>query len=178
MVIVEDVHWAEPPMLDLVDSVVERVHGAVLFLCLARPELLELRPSWAAAKPRSITATLPPLTSRDARRIGEALLGETAPTSVVERVCGTAEGNPLYLEQLTAMLADQGLVVDGEWCGSDDVEVEIPGSLQALLAARLTGSIPRHAWCSNSPRSRDGDFAPQRWECSPPNSTRIRSNRR
>ncbi len=145
VVIVEDVHWAEPPMLDLVDSVVERVHGAVLFLCLARPELLELRPSWAAAKPRSITATLPPLTSRDARRIGEALLGKTAPTSVVERVCETAEGNPLYLEQLTAMLADQGLVVDGEWCGSDDVEVEIPGSLQALLAARLDrlDSTPR-----------------------------------
>ncbi len=57
--------------------------------------------------------------------------------SVVDRICETAEGNPLYLEQLTAMLADQGLLVDGRWQGSDDAHVEIPGSLQALLAARL-----------------------------------------
>ena len=137
VVVLEDVHWAEPPMLDLADSVVERVHGPVLFLCLARPELLEQRPTWAAGKPRAITATLPPLSPEDARRVAELLLGPKAPPAVVDRVCETAEGNPLYLEQLTAMLADQGLLSEGEWVGSDDAEVEIPATLQALLAARL-----------------------------------------
>ena len=137
VVVLEDVHWAEPPMLDLADAVVERVHGPVLFLCLARPELLEQRPTWAAGKPRATTTTLPPLSPEDARRVAERLLGPQTPASVVDRVCATAEGNPLYLEQLTAMLADQGLLLDGRWVGSDDADVEIPSTLQALLAARL-----------------------------------------
>lgn len=78
VVVLEDVHWGEPPMLDLTDAVVERVHGRVLFLCLARPELLEQRPSWAAGKPRAITTTLPPLSAADTRRVAELLLGDQA----------------------------------------------------------------------------------------------------
>jgi len=137
VVIIEDLHWAEGPMLDLADAVVERIHGPALFLCLARPELLEQRPTWAAGKPRAITTTLPPLSPEDARHVAELLLGSQVPASVLDRVCETAEGNPLYLEQLTAMLGDQGLLVDGRWVGSHDAEVEIPTTLQALLTARL-----------------------------------------
>jgi class 3 adenylate cyclase/tetratricopeptide (TPR) repeat protein len=137
VVVLEDLHWAEPPMLDLADAIVERIHGPVLFLCLARPELLEQRPTWAVGKPRAITSTLPPLSLEDARRVAELLLGPQAPAPVVDRVCQTAEGNPLYLEQLTAMLADQGLLVDGRWVGTEDTNIEIPATLQALLAARL-----------------------------------------
>jgi len=139
VVVVEDLHWAEPPMVDLLDAVVDRVHGPVLVLCLARPELLEQRPTWAVGKPHAITTTLAPLSSEAARRVALYLLGEHAPALVVDRVCQTAEGNPLYLEQLTAMLADQGLLVDGRWTGSADVDVdvEIPATLQTLLAARL-----------------------------------------
>jgi class 3 adenylate cyclase/tetratricopeptide (TPR) repeat protein len=147
VIILDDLHWAEPPMLDLADAVVERVHGPVLFVCLARPELLEQRPTWAAGKPRAITTTLQPLSPEDSHRIGELLLGPDAPASIVDRVCETAEGNPLYLEQLTAMLADRGLLVDGRWLGVADAVVDIPGSLQALLAARLDrlGPVPRLA---------------------------------
>ena len=137
IVMLEDLHWAEPPMLDLADAVVERVRGPVLFLCLARPELLDQRPTWAAGKPRAITTTLPPLSPQVSRRMGGLLLGEDAPASLVDRVCETAEGNPLYLEQLTAMLADQGFLVDGRWLDPGNAAVEIPASLQALLAARL-----------------------------------------
>ena len=137
VVVLEDLHWAEPPMLDLADAVIERVHGPVLFLCLARPELLEQRPTWAAGKPRATTTTLPPLSPADARRVAELLLGPQAPVPVVDKVCQTAEGNPLYLEQLTAMLGDEGLLVDGQWVGPNDADVEIPATLQALLAARL-----------------------------------------
>ncbi len=137
VVVIEDLQWAESPLLDLVDSVIERLHGPALVLCLARPELLEQRPTWAAGKPRAITTTLSPLPPDDARRMGEFLLGEQTPRAIVERVCDTAEGNPLYLEQLTSMLADQGLFVDGHWIGSDDADLEIPPTLQALLASRL-----------------------------------------
>ena len=79
VVMLDDLHWAEPPMLDLADAVIERVHGPVLFLCLARPELVEQRPTWAAGKPRAITTTLPPLSPEDARTVGELLLGRGTP---------------------------------------------------------------------------------------------------
>src|ERR1022692_2507281 len=135
VVVLEDLHWAEAPILDLADAVIGRIHGPVLFLCLARPEFLEERPTWVVGKLRAITSTLPPLLPEDARRLAEQLLGRQALALVVARACQIAEGNPLYLEQLTAMLADQGLLVDGRWAGSGDVE--IPATLQALLAARL-----------------------------------------
>jgi hypothetical protein len=100
VVILEDVHWAEPPMLDLADAVVERAHGPILFLCLARPELLEQRPTWAAAKPRAITTTLTPLSAEDTRRIGELLLGPDVRRRPRVRdgrgqpaVCGAADGD-------------------------------------------------------------------------------------
>ena len=113
-------------MLDLVDAVVERVHGPVLFLCLARPELLEQRPTWAAGKRRAITTTLP----RSRRGLPDSsrstYSGPQAPILVVDRVCDTAEGNPLYPEQLTAMLADQGLLANGRWVGSGDAMSRSP----------------------------------------------------
>ncbi len=138
VVVVEDVHWAEPPMLDLLDAVVERFHGPALFLCLARPELLEQRPLWAAGKPRAATATLSPLATRDAYRLADVLLGAGTPASVVDRICATAEGNPLYLEQLTAMLVDKGFIENARWVGgADGTDLQIPATLQALLAARL-----------------------------------------
>ncbi len=137
VVVLEDLHAAEAPMLDLVDAVVDRFHGPCLVVCLARPELLELRPTWAAAKPRSVSSILSPLEAGPARVLADHLLGGTAPAAIVERLCEVAEGNPLYLEQLTAMLDDEGLISDGRWVGPPDVTLDIPPSLHALLAARV-----------------------------------------
>jgi predicted ATPase len=81
VVVLEDLHWAEAPMLDLADAVIGRIHGPVLFLCLARPEFLEERPTWAAGKLRAITSTLPPLLPEDARQLAEQLLGGKRPHS-------------------------------------------------------------------------------------------------
>ena len=137
VVVLEDVHWAETPMLDLADAVVERVHGPVLFLCLCEaraPRTASHLGGWEATGNHHDAS---PLTPEDARLVAEHLLGPQAPILVVDRVCDTAEGNPLYLEQLTAMLADQGLLANGRWVGSGDADVEIPVTLQALLAARL-----------------------------------------
>jgi hypothetical protein len=123
-------------MLDIVDAVVDRFHGPLLLLCLARPELLDRRPTWAAGKPRTVTTTLPPLGPLDTRRLAEALLAD-APVSLIDRVCETAEGNPLFLEQLTAMLIFRGSLVHGRWRGAGEGEIEIPSTIQALLAARI-----------------------------------------
>jgi class 3 adenylate cyclase len=141
VVILDDMHWAEEPMLDIVDAVVDRFHGPLLLLCLARPELLDRRPTWAAGKPRSLTTTLPPLGPTDTRRLAEALLAE-APVPIIDRVCETAEGNPLFLEQLTAMLIDRGSLVEGRWRDAGDGEVEIPATVHALLAARVDDLDP------------------------------------
>jgi hypothetical protein len=141
VVILDDTHWAEEPMLDIVESVVDRFHGPLLVLCLARPELLDRRPNWAAGKLRTVTTTLPPLGPSDTRRLAEEMLAD-APESVIERVCETAEGNPLFLEQLAAMLNDRGDLVEGRWRGARDGEVEIPSTVQALLAARVDALDP------------------------------------
>jgi predicted ATPase len=101
----------------------------VLFLCLAGPAPQQRHLGGGEARAR--------VPARAGNAGGSRTLPGAAPLPVVERVCETAEGNPLYLEQLTAMLADQGLLVDGRWVGSDDADVEIPATLQALLAARL-----------------------------------------
>jgi class 3 adenylate cyclase len=137
VVVLEDLHWAEAPMLDLIDAVFERLHGPVLMLCLARPELLERRPTWGAGKLRAITISLGPLPPDVAQRLATALLGDGLPTSVLERVCAAAEGNPLYLEQLTAMLSDQGYLAEGGWGGLVESDLDVPATLQTLLAARL-----------------------------------------
>ena len=141
VVILDDTHWAEEPMLDIVESVVDRFHGPLLMLCLARPEFLDRRPTWAAGKPRAVTTTLPPLGPSDTRRLADALLAD-APESVIDRVCETAEGNPLFLEQLAAMLNDRGSLVEGRWRGGGDGEVEIPSTVHALLAARVDDLDP------------------------------------
>jgi class 3 adenylate cyclase len=137
VVILEDLHAAESPMLDLIDAVVDRFHGPCLLICLARPELLELRSTWAAAKPRAMSLTLRPLDVGPARSLAQSLLGVSAPSVVVDRLCDVAEGNPLYLEQLVASLADDGLVAGGRWVGPDDVGLDLPPDLHALVAARV-----------------------------------------
>jgi class 3 adenylate cyclase len=136
IVIIDDLHWAEEPMLDIVEAVVGRFRGPLLMLALARPELLDRRSTWGSGKANAMTTTLPPLGPDDTRRLAETLLAG-APDSVIDRVCDSAEGNPLFLEQLTAMLIDRGSLVDGAWQGGDETTVEIPATVQALLTARL-----------------------------------------
>lgn len=121
----EDVHWAEPTLLDLVEHVSRWSRDApILLLCLARPELLEERPGWEGAVVR-----LEPLSSDEATELLAALDASGALSSELrDRVAETAQGNPLYAEQLVAMLAE---------ANGDTALSELPPTIQALLAARL-----------------------------------------
>ena len=122
---IEDVHLASEALMDLLDDVADRVRGAVLLLCSARPELLELRPSWGGGKARALTISLGPLSDPDAEGLASFLLADGS-KEAVRRLTAAAEGNPFYLEQLAASLAE------GEPSGD-----LAPPSVQALLAARL-----------------------------------------
>jgi DNA-binding SARP family transcriptional activator len=126
----EDLHWAETTFLDLVESLaVQPGRSAVVLVCIARPELLEQRPSWAAAAARSVSLSLEPLAPDAAATLLDTLAGHqpiSPPTRA--RLLQTAAGNPLYLEQFAASL--------GEQAGSE-IQPALPPTIQALLAARL-----------------------------------------
>jgi class 3 adenylate cyclase/tetratricopeptide (TPR) repeat protein len=121
----EDLHWAEPTMLDLIEYIVGWVRDApILVLALSRPELIEDRPQWIAGQPSYEALTLGPL-SRDATE--SLLTGLSAPLSAAirARIAAAAEGNPLFMEQISAMAAEEG----GDFT--------IPPSIHALLTERL-----------------------------------------
>jgi DNA-binding SARP family transcriptional activator len=124
----EDVHWAEPTLLELVEYLAERGRDApILLLCLARPELLEERPAWGDGKDNASTLFLEPLSDAESEQLIDTLAAGL-PEATRARVEETAEGNPLFLEQILAMLAE-GRMPEGE--------VPIPPTIQAVLAARL-----------------------------------------
>jgi class 3 adenylate cyclase/tetratricopeptide (TPR) repeat protein len=120
--VIEDIHWAEPTLLDLVEHVTTWTRDAPLFLlCLARPELIDERPTWSGE-----SITLEPLSGDEADELIEGLLdGAQLADATRARVREVAEGNPLFVEQLLAMLAE----------GGDPRHV--PATIQALIAARL-----------------------------------------
>jgi class 3 adenylate cyclase/tetratricopeptide (TPR) repeat protein len=126
LVVLEDVHWAEPTLLDLVEHVSRWSRDApILLLCVARPELLEERPQWEGVHVR-----LEPLSHGEATQLLDALdAGGILSPELRGRVTEVAQGNPLYAEQLVAMLADEARAA---------VElVTLPPTIQALLTARL-----------------------------------------
>jgi tetratricopeptide (TPR) repeat protein len=128
VVFFEDVHWAEPTFLDLVEYLADRGHGApILLVCIARPELLEQRPGWGRGKQNASSLLLERLPDPEC----DALIGNLVrglPTATKGRVLETADGNPLFIEQLVAMLAEAGAL---------DAELPIPPTIAALLSARL-----------------------------------------
>ena len=126
LVVLEDVHWAEPMLLDLVEHVSRWSRDApILLLCAARGELLEERPQW-----EGVLVRLGPLSSAEATQLLDALDGgRVLSPDVRERVAEVAQGNPLFAEQLVSMLAEEAQRAAEL--------VELPPTIQALLAARL-----------------------------------------
>ena len=118
----EDIHWAEPPLLDLIEHVADWSRDApMLLFCLARPDFRDARAAWTGE-----SITLEPLTDEESDELIENLLGDAEVDDATRaRVRDVAEGNPLFVEQLLAMIAD-GSAPD-----------EVPATIQALLAARL-----------------------------------------
>ena len=128
VVVIEDIQWAEELFLDLIEHVADLSRDSPIFLlCIARQELLELRPGWGGGKLNATTILLEPLSAGES----EALLDELAEGSEIEldvrrRIVAAADGNPLFLEEMLAMAAEDS-----------GRELVVPPTIQALLQARL-----------------------------------------
>ena len=139
--VIEDIHWAEPSLLELIDSLVQSIDAApVLVLCAARPSLGDSNPDWGTG-PRATRIDLEPLDGEASRTMVESLLGGgTVEAEVLDRIVDAAEGNPLFAEQLLRMLVDEGTLErrDGTWHATGPLaDLHVPPTIQALLAARL-----------------------------------------
>jgi class 3 adenylate cyclase/tetratricopeptide (TPR) repeat protein len=135
----EDIHWGEPALLDLIEHVSERSTDApILILCTARPESLDERMAWGS--PTATPIRLDPLSSEESGEMIANILGDSQPSIALERIIGSAEGNPLFLEQMVAMLVDDGVLRkrDEGWELEGDLStVRVPPTITGLLEARL-----------------------------------------
>ena len=130
VVVLDDIHWGEPTFFDLVEHVADLSRDApILLLCVARPELLDVRAGWSGGKLNATTTLLEPLSADETDSLLDALGGVEA--ALRERIRTAADGNPLFVEEMVAMVRE-----------SDNGDVAVPPTIQALLAARLD-QLPR-----------------------------------
>jgi predicted ATPase len=134
LLLFEDIHWAEASLLDLIETLAARVREVpLLFLALARPELLTDRPGWAGGLPAYTALPLERLTEGSSLELAELLLTRLeASAKRKETIAETAEGNPLFIEELAASVAERSTLDAGE----------LPTSVRAIVAARLDALPP------------------------------------
>jgi class 3 adenylate cyclase/tetratricopeptide (TPR) repeat protein/ribosomal protein L40E len=136
---IDDIHWADEGMLDLIDHLTRWVRAPLLLVCLSRDELLERRPDWGGGRRNATTISLEPLNADETRELVEALLTHTngdhknrrrannGAANVVPQVAERSGGNPLFAEEMVNRLLEE-----------ETVEADaLPSTVQSLLAARL-----------------------------------------
>jgi class 3 adenylate cyclase len=136
-VLVEDLHWADDELCELLALLAERVAGPLLLAVTGRPELLDQRPGWAAGGSLLRLEALP---AAEAEQLADALLGADCPAPIRELVAERAEGNPFFAEELIAALADRGVLARGDsgWSfGELPPDFLVPDTVQAVLAGRI-----------------------------------------
>ena len=128
-IVLEDVHWAEEPLLTLLEEILEHLRAPLLLLCLARPDLLERRPNWGAGRTNALALALEPLDVGETGRLARELLRDHADIAV-EDVVARTEGNPLYVEEYVRILMEKGR------------QIIVPPTLHGVIAARLDATHP------------------------------------
>jgi tetratricopeptide (TPR) repeat protein len=139
-IVVEDLHWAEPTLLELISYVLEGGDDAPLALiCTARPELADDAPGFLGREGRRRTVDLQTLGPEAATALLTALTGDSAfaETPFAETVIANAGGNPLFLEETVQMLRDEGLLDVERWRSDEMQDVPIPTNVQGLISSRL-----------------------------------------
>src|SRR5436190_18789462 len=137
VIAIEDIHWADEGMLDLIDYMARWIRGPALIVCLARDELLERRPAWGGGRRNYTTIALEPLSQGEARELVTALLANGDSSNghgdLVPQVAQRSAGNPLFVEEMVNRIREEG---------GKDVDT-LPESVHAVLAARLDSlSVP------------------------------------
>jgi predicted ATPase/class 3 adenylate cyclase len=140
VIVLDDLQWAEPTFLDLVEHVADLARDApMVLLCMARPELLDSRAGWGGGKLNAASIHLEPLSADESKELVENLVAALVPDAA-ERIAKACEGHPLFAEELLAMLIDEGLLrrSEGRWSLTSEAgTLPVPPTIQALLAARL-----------------------------------------
>ncbi len=133
VLIFEDLHWADDGLLDFLDYLIDWTRDVpLLVLCTARPELLVRRPDWGGGKLNAATISLAPLSDEETARLLSGLLDRALlPADLQSALLARAGGNPLYAEEFARMAANRS--------AADLATVELPGSVQGIIAARLDG---------------------------------------
>jgi class 3 adenylate cyclase/tetratricopeptide (TPR) repeat protein len=146
VLVVDDLQWAEPTFIELLEHVADYARDApLLLLVMARPELLDARPTWGGGKLNATTALLEPLADADAADLLHYLAGpDRLDDRAARRILAVAEGNPLFVEEIVAMLVDDGLLRSSNLGAAGDepgaaalTAIAVPPTIQALLGARL-----------------------------------------
>ena len=139
VVVIEDIHWAEPDLLDLLERLATDVRGPVMLVATARPEVVELRPTWGLGKRNATVLWLDPLSAAAVSQLLEEKLPRL-PDDLRDRLVERADGNPFFLEELVGELVDSGALVqsgDGWTVGRSDAGFAMPDTVHAVLAARI-----------------------------------------
>ena len=139
VVVIEDIHWAEPDLLDLLERLATDVRGPVMLVATARPEVVELRPTWGLGKRNTTVLWLDPLSAAAVSQLLEEKLPRL-PDGLRARLVERADGNPFFLEELVGELVDSGALVqsgDGWAVGRADAGFAMPDTVHAVLAARI-----------------------------------------
>jgi class 3 adenylate cyclase/tetratricopeptide (TPR) repeat protein len=129
VVVVDDLQWAEPVFIDLVEHIADLSRDAPIFLlCVARTELLDIRPDWGGGKMNATSILLEPLGDDECEALIGNLLGDTQlDGDLLDRITAASAGNPLYVEEMLAMVREHG----------GDGEIVVPPTIHALLQARI-----------------------------------------
>ncbi len=128
---VEDIHWADEGMLDLIEHLARWARGPILIVCMARDELLDRRPGWGGGRLNATTVTLEPLAREQSQALVAALLGDAAGAELADQVAARSGGNPLFAEEMVNRIVEEGAA---------DAEA-LPETVHSVLAARLD-SLP------------------------------------
>jgi class 3 adenylate cyclase/tetratricopeptide (TPR) repeat protein len=138
VILIEDLHWADDLLLDLLERLLSDARCPLLLVATARPEIADQRPRWGAGAAAS-TVALEPLASAESRELLSDLLGTALPAGL-ETVVDQAEGNPFFVEELLGTLIDRGLLArdNGAWqLATLPADFHVPDTVQAVVSARM-----------------------------------------
>jgi len=152
VIVIDDLQWAEPALIEVIDGILDRMRGVPLALiCVARPELAETHPRWAVGRTNASTITLEGLDAAETTTLISRLLDiDDLPAALRTQIATRSEGNPLFCEEFLRMLIEDGRVVNagGRWRATPAAAtVAIPETIVALLAASIDrlGAEEKHA---------------------------------
>jgi class 3 adenylate cyclase/tetratricopeptide (TPR) repeat protein len=142
VVVFDDIQWAEPTFLDLLEYLAGWSRDVpLLLLCVARPDLLDARPAWAGVADEARSIRLAPLAAADTERLVVSILGGPGlDQRSITTIADSAGGNPLFVEEMLRMFEDDGLLhhEGSGWSAAGDLSrVPVPATIQALVSARL-----------------------------------------